>query len=52
MVGLSTVASAIKCVNDNALIIHLIVDLSSEPLSTTSLKHHSAYPLLLTDLSD
>ncbi len=35
----STAAGAIKCVNDNALIIRSLVDLSSEPLSTTSQKH-------------
>ncbi len=46
--GPSTAAGAIKCVNDNALIIHSVVDLSSEPLSTTSQKHPLAYPLPLT----
>src|SRR5258708_21989520 len=41
-------SGAIKCINDNALIIHSLVDHSSEPLSTTSQKHHLAYLLLLT----
>jgi hypothetical protein len=42
--GLSTAAGAIKCVNDNALIIRSVVDLSSEPLSITSQKHRLASP--------
>ena len=42
--GPSTAAGAIKCVNDNALIIRLIVDLSSEPLFITSQKHRLASP--------
>src|SRR5258708_6163599 len=49
--GPSTVDGTIKCVNDNALIIHSVVDLSSEPLSTrttTFQKHRLAYLLLLT----
>src|SRR5258708_13673397 len=35
----STAAGAIKCVNDNALLIRSLVDLSSEPLSSTSQNH-------------
>jgi hypothetical protein len=42
--GLSTAAGAIKCVNDNALIIRSVVDLSSEPLSITSQKRRLASP--------
>lgn len=42
--GPSTAAGAIKCVNDNALIIPSVVDLSSEPLYITSRKHRLASP--------
>lgn len=42
--GPSTAAGAIKCVNDNALIIRSVVDLSSEPLSIASQKHRLVSP--------
>ena len=42
--GPSTAAGAIKCVNDNALIIRSVVNLPSEPLSMASQKHRLAFP--------